>query len=167
MWRSIVRARRLSYDQATNIGLAINNRHRIDPPLPKNYFRNSISVIKATTVVGELLEHSLGRAALLVHQAVANHNNEAICDSLKGWHKSPVFYNLGMMASSFSALITHSPRFDFYGVRFGFGKPLTVRSGFSNKYSGNLNILPGHEGGGSTDLEIRVVCFNFKLQRMH
>jgi len=40
--------------------LSINNRHRLDPPLPQNYFGNSINVIKATTTAGELLEHNLG-----------------------------------------------------------------------------------------------------------
>lgn len=158
VWRSNVRATRcLSDDQLTNCGLAINNRHRLHPiPLPQNYFRNSINIITANTTVGELLKQSLGQAALLVHQSVANHTNTAIYDLLKGWQEAPFVYKLDKISQIYSVLMTQSPRFDMYGNDFGFGKPLAVRSGCNNKFAGNLAAYPGYDGGGSIDLEVYV-----------
>jgi len=88
VWRSIVRASRRSYDQATICGILANNRHRLHPPLPEGYFGNSCDDIKATTTVGRLIENSLGRVALLVHQYVTDHTDKGVRDNLKEWLKS-------------------------------------------------------------------------------
>jgi len=155
VWRSIVRAKRLAHDQVSHCGLSINNRHRLDPPLPQNYFGNSINVIKATTTAGELLEHNLGWAALLVHQSIAHHTNEAVHDLLKEWLQSPFVYQLEPSSSFYTLVMMNSPRFDIYGNEFGLGKAVAVRSGRGmNKFSGVVVSYPGYEGGGSVDLEI-------------
>uniref|UniRef100_A0A803L632 Uncharacterized protein n=1 Tax=Chenopodium quinoa TaxID=63459 RepID=A0A803L632_CHEQI len=59
-WRTIVRANGLAHDQVTNCRLATNNRHRLDPPLPPEYFGNCISAMPTPTTVGELLDNNLG-----------------------------------------------------------------------------------------------------------
>jgi len=155
VWRSIVRANHhLPHQQATIGVLAINNRHRMDPPLPENYFSNSVDIIKATTTVVEILEHSLGWAALLVHQSIANHTNKVVRESLKEWLQSPLIYQPESIYESISFMMTMSPRFEVYGNEFGLGKPLAARNGRNNTFDGNLVVYPGYEGGGSMDLEI-------------
>ncbi|KAJ8438960.1 hypothetical protein Cgig2_018871 [Carnegiea gigantea] len=62
VWRSIIRVNHLPHSQLTKCVLAINNRPRLDPPLPQSYFGNAINVTITTTAVGELLEHNLGSA---------------------------------------------------------------------------------------------------------
>nr|GMC50358.1 uncharacterized acetyltransferase At3g50280-like [Ipomoea batatas] len=47
-----------------------------------------------------------------------------------------------------------TPRFDMYGVEFGMGKAVAIRSGYANKFDGKVSLYPGVEGGGSMDLEI-------------
>ncbi|KAL2901422.1 hypothetical protein RDABS01_026504 [Bienertia sinuspersici] len=153
-WRSIIRAIRLPDDQVTNCRLAANNRHRLDPPLPENYFGNCINAITTTTTVSELHEHSLGWAASMLHQSVANHTNKALQDFLKRWLKSPFVYQIHQLFDSNSVMMGSSPRFDMYGNEFGLGKPVAVRSGYAHKFTGKVTSYQGYEGGGSVDLEI-------------
>ncbi|KAL2901283.1 hypothetical protein RDABS01_026365 [Bienertia sinuspersici] len=87
-WRSIIRALAQPNDQLTNCRLAANNRHRLHPPLPENYFGNCINAITTTATVGELHQHSLGWAATMIHESVANHTNKVFQDFLKRWLKS-------------------------------------------------------------------------------
>ncbi|RVX00021.1 BAHD acyltransferase DCR [Vitis vinifera] len=47
-----------------------------------------------------------------------------------------------------------SPRFNKYGIEFGLGKGLAVRSGYAHKFDGKVSCYPGREGGGSIDLEV-------------
>lgn len=155
VWRSIIRANGLPHTQVTNCRLAANNRHRLDPPLPRSYFGNSINpIVTTTTTVGELLEHNLGWVAFRLNEAVANHNDKTIRDFVDGWFKSRIVFQLGALFDSNSVMMGSSPRFDMYGNEFGFGKPVAVRSGYANKYVGKVTSYPGYEGGGSVELEI-------------
>jgi len=63
VWRSITRARSPPSDQKTSCRLAANNRLRMEPPLPEEYFGNCIHPVSAETTTGELLENGLGWAA--------------------------------------------------------------------------------------------------------
>lgn len=154
VWRSIIQANGLPHNQVTNCRLAANNRHRLDPPLPQSYFGNSINPMKTTTTVAELLEHSLGWAALLLNQSVATHSNSSIRDFVNGWLESRHVYQLRTLFDSNSVMMGSSPRFDMYGNEFGLGKAVAVRSGYANKFVGKVTAYPGYEGGGSVDLEI-------------
>jgi hypothetical protein len=51
--------------------LAVNNRQRIKPSLPDEYFGTSIDTVATQSTVGDLLENNLGWAALKVHLAIA------------------------------------------------------------------------------------------------
>ncbi|XP_074283738.1 putative acetyltransferase At3g50280 [Silene latifolia] len=153
-WRSIVRANRLSLDQVTNCRLAINNRHRLNPPLPQQYFGNCINAMKTSTTVAELHEHSLGRAALSLHESVANHGHKAVLDHVTSWIESPYVYNFSNTFDPNSVMMGSSPRFNMYGNEFGLGKAVAVRSGYANKFVGKVTGYPGYEEEGSVDLEI-------------
>ncbi|CAJ1973401.1 unnamed protein product [Sphenostylis stenocarpa] len=154
VWRCITRARQLPHDEITSCKLAINNRARMEPPLPHEYFGNSVDVVSAGTKVGELLENDLGWAAWKVHLTVANQNDRAVRDGVKEWLQRPVVYQLGVHFDSCSVTVSSSPRFDMYGNEFGMGKAVAVLSGYANKFDGNVTAYPGREGGGSIDLEL-------------
>ncbi|XP_021852267.2 protein ENHANCED PSEUDOMONAS SUSCEPTIBILITY 1-like, partial [Spinacia oleracea] len=153
-WRSIIRALNLPHNQVTNCRLTTNNRHRLHPPLPKEYFGNCISALKTTTTVGELLEHDLGWAASLLHQSVINHGDKVVRDFINRWLKSPDIFKLEKLTDSYSVMMGSSPRFDMYGKEFGLGKAVAVRRGYADKFVGKVTCYPGYEGGGSVDLEI-------------
>ncbi|GAB4852224.1 hypothetical protein Ancab_016416 [Ancistrocladus abbreviatus] len=110
--------------------------------------------LRGVTTVAELLEHDLGWAAMMLHRAVVEHNDEAVRGAVNAWMKSPLVYQIGAFFDPKSVMMGSSPRFDMYGNEFGLGKPLAVRSGYANKFDGKVTSYPGHEGGGSMDLEI-------------
>ncbi|XP_057518753.1 protein ENHANCED PSEUDOMONAS SUSCEPTIBILITY 1-like [Amaranthus tricolor] len=153
-WRSIVRANRLPLNQITNCRLAINNRHRLNPPLPQDYFGNCINAMKSSSTVRQLLDHNLGWAADLLHQSVANQSNEVVREFVSGWMQNPCVYQLEKLFDSNSVMMGSSPRFDMYGNEFGFGKAVALHSGYANKFVGKVTAYPGYEGGSSVDLEI-------------
>ncbi|KAF2309790.1 hypothetical protein GH714_005117 [Hevea brasiliensis] len=103
---------------------------------------------------GELLEHNLGWAAWIVHEAVVNQGDQEIRERLDSWIKSPSLYHIGQMFDPYSVMMGSSPRFNKYGCEFGMGKALTLRSGYAHKFSGKVSAYPGREGGGSVDLEV-------------
>ncbi|CAK8568299.1 unnamed protein product [Lathyrus sativus] len=155
VWRSITRARQLQHDQTTTCKLATNNRTRMEPPLPKEYFGNSIHAVSTEiTTVKDLLENDLGWAAWKVHLAVANHDDRAVRGLVKKWIESPIVYRLDLLFDANSVQMGSSPRFNMYGNEFGMGKALAVRSGYANKFDGKITSCPGREGGGSIDLEV-------------
>jgi len=154
VWRSIIRASSLPYEQRTSFRLSANNRSRMEPPLPHEYFGNSVNQLRAETTVGELLENDLGWAAWKLHLAITRHNDREVKQSLQEWLQSPVIKQMGQPLEPYVVLISSSPRFNMYGNEFGMGKAVAVRSGYANKFDGKVMSYPGCEGGGSIDLEI-------------
>ncbi|KAG5048158.1 hypothetical protein AAZV13_04G037500 [Glycine max] len=155
VWRCITRARRLPYDQRTSCKLSANNRTRMEPPLPQEYFGNSIYTLNAGTATsGKLLENGIGWAAWKLHKSVVNHNDRAVLETLKEWLESPLIYDLGRYFDPYCVMMGSSPRFNMYGNEFGMGKAVALRSGYANKFDGKVTSYPGHEGGGSVDLEV-------------
>ncbi|GAV61302.1 Transferase domain-containing protein [Cephalotus follicularis] len=154
VWRSITRARHLPHDQVTSCRLAINNRSRLAPPLPENYFGNCVQTVRGVTTVGQLLEHSLGWAAWKLHEAVVGHTDKEVRGFVEAWLQSPSLYQLHQFFDPQSVMMGSSPRFNMYGNEFGLGKAIALRSGYAHKFDGKVSSYPGHEGGGSIDLEV-------------
>ncbi|KAL5777723.1 hypothetical protein ACOSP7_010649 [Xanthoceras sorbifolium] len=154
VWRSIIRSRRFLNDQTTSCRLAINNRLRLEPPLPQDYFGNSIQTVRGVATAGELLEHDLGWAAWKLHEAVVNQDDKTVREWVESWGQFPFIYQLGQFFDPKSVMMGSSPRFNKYGIEFGLGKAVTLRSGYANKFDGKVSCYPGHEGGGSIDLEV-------------
>ncbi|XAR64050.1 Quinate O-hydroxycinnamoyltransferase [Bertholletia excelsa] len=154
IWRCVTRVRRLSYDQQTSCKLAINNRSRLVPPLPAEYFGNYIQAVKGTATAGELLTHNLGWAASLLHRAVVEHDDTAIRRWVHSWVESPSIIQLSQFSIPCDIVVGSSPRFDVYGNEFGMGRAAAVLSGHANKFDGKVILYPGPEGGGSMDLEV-------------
>ncbi|KAI7728467.1 hypothetical protein M8C21_030019 [Ambrosia artemisiifolia] len=154
VWRCVTRARRFPADKVTGCRLAVNNRRRLSPPLPDNYFGNCIQTLRETTTAGELLDHSIGWTAWKLHEAVVNHGDKEIREYMDSWVKSPFVYKMGVFFDGNSIQMGSSPRFDMYGNEFGLGKGLAVLSGYANKFDGKVTLYPGRDGGGSMDLEV-------------
>ncbi|AES73315.2 uncharacterized acetyltransferase At3g50280 [Medicago truncatula] len=153
VWRCVTRARGLTNDQKTSCKLAINNRLRLEPPLPQEYFGNTVDVVSAEMTVDELLQNNLGWAAWKVNVAVVNHDDKQVRKMLKEWLESPVVYQLGRHFDPQSITVSSSPRFNMYGNEFGMGKAMAVLSGYANKFDGNVSSYQGYEHG-SIDLAL-------------
>ncbi|KAI8548669.1 hypothetical protein RHMOL_Rhmol07G0292400 [Rhododendron molle] len=154
VWRCVTRARRLPHDQETSCTLAANNRARMDPPLPTEYFGNLAQTVRGNASAGELLRHRFGWAAWQFHEAVAGHCDAAVREWVGNWVKDPFIYQIEQFFGTFSLWMGSSPRFEMYENEFGMGRAVAVRSGNANKFDGKVTSYPGHEGGGSMDLEV-------------
>ncbi|MED6194902.1 hypothetical protein PIB30_032812 [Stylosanthes scabra] len=154
VWRSITRARSVPSDERSSCIVVTNNRTRMEPPLPQDYFGNSVNSVKAVATAGELGEHDLGWAAWKVHEAVAKYNHRVVMNWLKEWLRSPAIHQTGGFVDPYSVVMSSSPRFNVYGNEFGMGKAVAVLSGYANKYDGKVTSYPGREGGGSIQLEV-------------
>ncbi|KAJ1375929.1 Transferase, partial [Sesbania bispinosa] len=154
VWRSITRVRGLTHDQKTSFVLYVNNRPRMEPPLPNEYFGASINVVTAEAKAGELVENDLGWTAWKVHLAVANFNDSVVHQLLKDWLQSPLVFQPSLHFDPCTVVMSSSPRFNMYGNEFGMGKAVAVRSGYANKFDGWLTAYEAYEGGGSIDLAV-------------
>ncbi|CAL5032680.1 unnamed protein product [Urochloa decumbens] len=154
VWRCVTRARVLPPEQPTVCRAAINNRARLRPELPREYFGNAIYAISTEAVrAGELLERGHGWAAAAVGRAVAAHTDAGIRARVAAWTDSPVIYTLRYFDPS-GVMMGSSPRFDMYGCDFGWGKPLAARSGRANKFDGKASLYPGRDGGIDAEIEL-------------
>ncbi|KAK9059193.1 hypothetical protein SSX86_021812 [Deinandra increscens subsp. villosa] len=154
VWRCVTRARRFPADKQTGCRLAVNNRSRLSPPLPENYFGNCIQTVRVTASAGELLNCGVGTTAWRLHEAVVNHGDKEVRAYMDSWVKKPFVYKMGVFFDGDSIQMGSSPRFDMYGNEFGLGKGLAVLSGYANKFDGKVTLYEGREGGGSMDLEV-------------
>uniref|UniRef100_A0A453TAR9 Acetyltransferase n=2 Tax=Aegilops tauschii subsp. strangulata TaxID=200361 RepID=A0A453TAR9_AEGTS len=159
LWRCITRARRLSPEKETTCRVAINNRGRLRPQLPAEYFGNAISTISTEAVrAPELLERGHGWAAAAVGRAVAAHTDAVIRERVaaltaKPPERDPPAYMMSWHHPC-GTLMGSSPRFDMFGCDFGWGKPVAARSGKAKKVDGGTSLYPCPDGGGSMDAEL-------------
>ncbi|XP_075638508.1 putative acetyltransferase At3g50280 [Castanea sativa] len=162
LWRAVVRSRRYSDNQEVHYGVLVGVRQRIQPPLPAEYVGNAVLFGNVTTTVHNLLEHGLGWVAWQINKVIAYQTAEEMKKYIEDWLKAPKIFKFSGVTSN--ALITgSSPRFNVYGNDFGWGRPITVRSGLGNKSDGKLTVFPGAEEG-SIDFE---ACLSFEtLQTM-
>ncbi|KAK9690966.1 hypothetical protein RND81_09G167000 [Saponaria officinalis] len=161
IWRSITRARNLSADQETACCLVMNARARIDPPVSDHYFGNYLAHAQTICRVGDLQSHDLGWAAKRVNDSIKAQDDKAI-RSLWNWAAdniaTPGFFSSEIDFHGPNAVVIGgSARFDMYGLEFGLGKAVVVRTGFANKIDGKVTASQGCEGGGSVDLEISLI----------
>ncbi|KAJ9560755.1 hypothetical protein OSB04_005915 [Centaurea solstitialis] len=154
VWRCVTRARRLPPNQETGCRFAVNDRTRISPPVPETYFGNMVLIVRSTATAGLLLDHGLGWAAWRLHEAVVNHDDNAIKGFVDSWLKNPFVFKMSRFHDPNGVHIGSSPRFDMYGNEFGLGKGVAVLSGYANKFDGKVTVYPGQDGGGSMDLEV-------------
>ncbi|XP_027163384.1 uncharacterized acetyltransferase At3g50280-like [Coffea eugenioides] len=154
LWRCITRARNFPSDRKTSFVMVANARSKSVPPVPEDYFGNYLRAAIATAGCGELLEHGLGWAAWLLHQEVINQTGYGIShEQMESWLQSAILSGSDAPDPS-RLLLAGSPRFNVYGIDFGLGIPVAVRTGSADKFDGKMVVSPGVEGGGSMDFEI-------------
>ncbi|KAI3821186.1 hypothetical protein L1987_08745 [Smallanthus sonchifolius] len=154
LWRCITRARCLPNDSETPCSLMVSTRRRLNPPLSDDYLGNPVQFVTGKASVGDLLARGLGWAAFRLYEAVINHDDNAIKETVESWIRSPVIYKMKKIGNPNMVHVGSSPRFDMYGCEFGLGKAVAARSGCTNKLDGKITMYPGREGGGSMDVEV-------------
>ncbi|KAI3885887.1 hypothetical protein MKW92_018357 [Papaver armeniacum] len=143
IWVAVTRARRLGPNEETNVQIAIGNRARMNPPLPKFYFGSSVLTGIATAKAGELVDKGVGWGASLLNQVITSHNVQGVQRYWETWLKKPVLQSTHDLISKTNLRTGSSPKFNVYENDFGWGRPLAMRCGSTYKYEGKLSIDPG------------------------
>ncbi|XP_047050743.1 uncharacterized acetyltransferase At3g50280-like [Lolium rigidum] len=154
-WRAACRARRLAPGQETLYGLLVGCRGRVDG-VPTAYAGNAVTHAAARSPAGEILDRGLGWAAWLLKSSRRSFDERSAREKLASWPGEPNFPSMAdLSATAHTSLLTgSSPRFDVYGNDFGWGRPVTVRSGAGNKLDGKVTVYEGGDGAGSMAMEV-------------
>ncbi|CAI9259182.1 unnamed protein product [Lactuca saligna] len=129
-WRTACKARNLQPDQPTAVGICIDVRTRMNPPLPEKYFGNAIiDVIATGTSVIDFLKNQ---------EDLSKFQDLQRSEDGEG----PFYGNPNLGVVSWLTL-------PMYGVDFGWGKELFTGPGTDDADDGDFLILRGEEGGGS------------------
>lgn len=148
LWVSITRSRRyLKADEEVSVGVALSMRQRMEPAVPEKYFGSTVVTQRVSSGVGELLQKGSAWAAWEINKSIGSFTSIEMRKFAEDWAKNPVITKLARRSGN-SLFVGSSPRFDVYGNDFGWGKPLAVRSGPSNKFDGKLTVFQGLEEGG-------------------
>ncbi|CAN4075815.1 unnamed protein product [Withania somnifera] len=157
LWRSIIRHCNLDAHEEVAIILPIGTRSRLNPPLPEEYFGNAIHVKLVKTSTGELLKNGLGWAAMEINKMVTSQNSEQVMQIYKEWVENPVIYKKSLVFSrNIKLIVSSSPKYNIYGIDFGWGKPVAVRSGMAGSNDGIIRLFPG-ANQGSVDIEVCIL----------
>ncbi|GLJ43341.1 hypothetical protein SUGI_0900280 [Cryptomeria japonica] len=151
IWQGITRARGLSPNEETRFCFSMNCRSKMVPPLPYSYFGNALQGVGASITTKELLSGSRASIALMLHRTIASHQDAQIRAELD---KPPRFPDLKDFLSTNSIVVGSSHRFPIYNNDFGWGSPISVSSGWANKFDGKLTVYPGRDKSGSIDIEV-------------
>ncbi|KAL9226135.1 hypothetical protein vseg_001982 [Gypsophila vaccaria] len=158
IWMSITRARNLSSTEKTTCTLVTNLRPRFNPPLSQDYFGVFAAPTTRTAEATQLLANNLGWAATLLNEAVAAQDDNVANEVFsQAYSKGPKMTLPGLNSDGPNPVVMMgSARFNLYGLDFGLGRAVAVRSGYGNKADGLVRAFTGPEGVGSVELQVCV-----------
>uniref|UniRef100_A0A7N1A4U7 Uncharacterized protein n=1 Tax=Kalanchoe fedtschenkoi TaxID=63787 RepID=A0A7N1A4U7_KALFE len=154
VWRAVVVANssHLDAEDEVQLRIPINWRPRLEPPLSDSFFGNAMHSEGVACKVRDVTDSALGHLALKVNRMVASQKDAVAKEFLQKWMEGPNLVSLSH-ASKYMTIMFGSPRFDVYGMDFGWGRPVGVRSGPANKVGGTVRVYPCKQDG-SVDTEV-------------
>ncbi|XP_018817237.1 spermidine hydroxycinnamoyl transferase-like [Juglans regia] len=175
LWRCICKARANDNSQPTRVTLVIDFRSRLKPSLPPGYFGNTVlQTVTSKCVHGDLLAKPLSYAAGKLREAIERMTDEYIrsaldfiasqkdvgalrCGLHNGAHTNPPNY-LGNPNASILSWIN----LPFYGMDYGWGKPIYVGPALINDDDGKTYIMssPAADGSLIIALRLQTECMN-------
>ncbi|CAK9170680.1 unnamed protein product [Ilex paraguariensis] len=165
IWRCACKARRHRSEQPTTLGVCVDIRKRMQPPLPQRYFGNAIIDVTATGYSGELILKPLSYAASKIREAIEKVTHEYVhsaIDFLKQQKDLSQFQDLHAIRSNQGPFYGNPNlgviswlTLPMYGMDFGWGKEIYMGPG-THDCDGDTLILPGSDCDGSL---IVATCF--------
>lgn len=163
VWRCACKAREHEPEQPTALGVCVDSRNRIQPPLPKGFFANATFDVVATSLAGDLMSNPLGYASSRIRGAIEKVTDEYVkttIDALKNQEDFSKFQDLHALGSDDGPFygnpnigVVSWLTLPIYGVDFGWGKEIYMGPG-THDFDGDSLLLPGAEGDGSVVLAL-------------
>ncbi|KAM7280188.1 hypothetical protein ACFE04_007322 [Oxalis oulophora] len=143
-----VKAKAVEGNAKVNFAFAADFRSRLVPPLPANYFGNCVSgdkikLLEARNVVGE---NGLMILAKEISEFIKNLGKygyfERVEEVFNSYKKLEIDRNIGAIG------VAGSPKFELYGVDFGWGRPRKVDVVSIDKATSFSMAESGDQSGG-------------------
>lgn len=158
IWRSASKARGHKRDQPTALGVCVDSRCRMQPPLPKGYFGNATLDVIATSLAGDLVSKPLGYASSRIREAIEKVTDEYVrsgIEFLKNQEDLSRFRDLHAIGSDRRSFYGNPNlgviswlTLPIYGLDFGWGKEVYMGPG-THDFDGDSLLLPDADGDGS------------------
>ncbi|PRQ18804.1 putative transferase [Rosa chinensis] len=158
IWRCACKARNHKAEQPTALGVCVDSRSRMQPPLPQGYFGNATFDVIATSHSGELVSKPLGYAASRIREAIEKVSNDYVLSAIENLKNQPDltrFQDLHALGSDQGPFygnpnlgVVSWLTLPIYGLDFGWGKEIYMGPG-THDFDGDSLILPSSDGDGS------------------
>lgn len=158
VWICASKARKHKNEQPTALGICIDARNRLQPPLPKGYFGNASLDVIATSNAGDLVTKPLSYATSKIREAIMKVTNEYVWSAIEYLKKQPDlkrFQDLHALGSDQGPFygnpnigIVSWLTLPMYGLDFGWGKEIYMGPG-THDFDGDSLILQSTSGDGS------------------
>lgn len=124
----LVRVKAESGDQLVSIGFPADGRAWLDPPLPANYFGNCIIPVYGETAPAEefMKEGGFEFAVRRLSDTIERLESDPLAEMEEKVTKLLAFVKSAGKGEGMVVSVTDSPRFGFYEVDFGWGRPELV-----------------------------------------
>ncbi|MCO5576471.1 hypothetical protein L7F22_030281 [Adiantum nelumboides] len=126
VWRGVTYARNFAPTQEVRLGLPVDGRQRLEPPLPQGFFGNATFYAVAVCNAGKLLASPLPFAADLVRAAIAR-VDDVFMRSALDWISIQDPGPQAVIPIFPDVAISSWTRLSLYKMDFGWGKPSHVR----------------------------------------
>ncbi|KAH7572535.1 hypothetical protein JRO89_XS04G0271600 [Xanthoceras sorbifolium] len=154
IWRCACKARGHKPEQPTALGVCVDSRSRMQPPLPPGYFGNATLDVIAVSSSGEVISRPLGYAASKIRKAIMTVSDEYVRSGIEflkrqpdltkfqdlhalGGDDGPFYGNPNIGVVSWLTL-------PMYGLDFGWGREVYMGPG-THDFDGDSLILPSHD----------------------
>ncbi|CAI0556724.1 unnamed protein product [Linum tenue] len=160
VWKCTCKARDLSPEQPTALGVSVDSRSRTSPPLPRGYFGNAILDVKALALSGELTTRPLKYAVRRIREAIEKVDEEFLdsaVDFLKSQPDLRKYQDFGSSPGPFfeypNLSVISWLRLPLFGMDFGWGKEIHMGPA-SHDFDGDSLIMASQNGDGSVVVAI-------------
>nr|AFF57840.1 hydroxycinnamoyl-coenzyme A shikimate/quinate hydroxycinnamoyltransferase 2 [Pyrus x bretschneideri] len=158
IWRCASKARDHKNEQPTAMGVCVDSRNRMQPPLPQGYFGNATFDVIATSLAGDLVTKPLGYASSRIREAIEKVTNDYVLSAIDNLRNQPDltrFQDLHALGSDQGPFygnpnlgVVSWLTLPLYGLDFGWGKEIYMGPG-THDFDGHSLILPSPDGNGS------------------
>nr|AFK47698.1 unknown [Lotus japonicus] len=166
IWRCASKAGAFDQNQPSVIRFNAENRGRMVPPLPRNYFGNALTQTAATGYVGEITSKPLSHVAQKIREAVEVVNDEYIRSQIDVIRCQKHLDDATALFSPFSGnqnpnlLFTSWMSMPMYEADFGKGKPVYFGLAYVSSHD-RAYIFLSPDGDGSV-----IVSMFFQMSNM-